>query len=227
MIEGLIGSRYNDVLIGDDNNNMFEALHGADVVKGGGGDDTIWGGDGADDIFGGNNNDVLRGGAGADDINGGAEVDHAKYEDSAVGVVVTLTGAMGTGGTAQGDTLVAVENLTGSYHNDVLIGDNNENTLDGLDGVDHLKGGGGDDTLNGDNGNDVLKGGGGEDILNGGAGIDTADYYWSAAGVTVYLINDTASDGEAQRRSRRHRESLRFRANDDLWGSNGANAPGQ
>ena len=64
--------------------------------------------------------------------------------------------------------------------------------------MDHLKGGGGDDTLNGDNGNDVLKGGGGEDILNGGAGIDTADYYWSAAGVTVYLINDTASDGEAQ-----------------------------
>ena len=51
LIEGLIGSRYNDVLIGDDNNNMFEALHGADVVKGGGGDDTIWGGDGANATF--------------------------------------------------------------------------------------------------------------------------------------------------------------------------------
>ena len=223
----LYATTNGDTVLGFDGNDRIFGHVGADVILGGNGDDWIFGADGADTIYGGNDNDVLRGGAGADRIDGGAGTDTVCYDDSGyepVGVVVTLTGAIGTGNQAQGDRLVSIENLSGSYFNDVLIGDNNRNTLNGQPGADYLKGGGGDDTLIGEHGDDVLKGGGGEDTLNGGIGSDTADYYWSAAGVTVYLINDTASGGDAEGDDLNGIENLSGSGhNDDLWGDNGAN----
>ena len=86
-----------------------------------------------------------------------------------------------SGGTAEGDTLTSIENLTGSSHADFLVGNDGNNVLVGLEGNDILKGGGGADTLYGDSGSDTLKGGGGADTLNGGSGIDTANYFGRAA----------------------------------------------
>ena len=53
-----------------------------------------------------------------------------------------------------------------------LIGDGNDNIINGLAGHDRLLGLGGDDQLNGGTGNDVLRGGPGNDELNGGPGND-------------------------------------------------------
>jgi Ca2+-binding RTX toxin-like protein len=56
-IEGLVGTKFDDVLIGDDGMNWLQGADGADKLKGGSGDDFLVGGLGKD---------VLRGGRGAD-----------------------------------------------------------------------------------------------------------------------------------------------------------------
>ena len=104
--------------------------------------------------------DTLRGGAGADQLDGGAGIDTASYYTSAAGVTVDLAAGTGSGGDAAGDTLIGIENLSGSN-----IGD------------DVLAGNAGANTLQGWGGGDVLRGGAGADTLDGGAGSDTASYY--------------------------------------------------
>ena len=56
--------------------------------------------------------------------------------------------AQDTGG-AGTDTLINIENLTGSAFNDTLTGDADANVISGLAGNDTLNGGAGDDTLDG------------------------------------------------------------------------------
>ena len=137
------------------------------------GSDQIIGNDGKDTIFAGGGNDIIKGGGGADVIDGGLGRDSATYEDSAVGVEVSLVTGKGKGGTAEGDTLKSIEDLYGSQHDDKLIGNGQNNTLSGLDGDDTLKGGGGTDVLIGGAGNDTLEIDSTDDHAHGGEGIDT------------------------------------------------------
>jgi Ca2+-binding RTX toxin-like protein len=199
-----------------------ETLDAADGVTNG--SDTIFGYGGNDSIFGLGGNDEIKGGGGADTLNGGSGTDTANYSDSSVGVVVSLESGTGTGGTAQGDTLISIENLTGSAHEDFLIGNAGNNVLTGLEDDDILKGGGGNDTLYGDSGNDMLKGGGGADTLNGGSGVDTAAYNESSVGVFVSLYNDVAAYGDAEGDELNSIENVTGSAYaDDLWGNDGVN----
>jgi Ca2+-binding RTX toxin-like protein len=151
-----------------------------------GGNDTFYGYNGDDRIYGAAGNDAFFGGAGADYLDGGLGIDAARYSDSAEGVVVNLDTGENFGGTAEGDTLVGIEEVLGSFHADILVGDNAVNTffdlrfhdddyLRGLDGNDQLFGLDGGDALHGDSGNDMLKGGGGQDWLDGGADDDWLD----------------------------------------------------
>src|SRR5262245_49121310 len=144
------------------------------------GDDTIFGFGSADWIDGGGGNDIIIGGEGADHLFGGNGTDTASYMDSPVAVKVNLATGEAHGGTAEGDILESIENLTGSFYNDVLIGDYHDNVLSGSWG------------------DDFLNGGAGADILNGGWGNDTAHYLESPVGVTVYLLWDYASGGDAE-----------------------------
>src|SRR5262249_59772008 len=75
---------------------------------------------------------------------------------SAVTVSLAVAGAQNTLG-AGTDTLVAIENLSGSAFNDTLTGDSNANVLMGLGGDDFLVGGGGNDTMAGGSGNDTFQ----------------------------------------------------------------------
>ena len=84
--------------------------------------------------------DRLVGGGGADCLNGGTGTDTANYSDSAGGVTVSLVTGQGFGGTAEGDTLTSIENLTGSAHDDFLIGNDGDNVLTGLRGRRHPQG---------------------------------------------------------------------------------------
>jgi Ca2+-binding RTX toxin-like protein len=60
-------------------------------------------------------------------------------------VTVDLATGTGSGGDAQGDTLVSIENLNGSNFNDTLAGNGGANVLRGLAGRDTLSGGAGAD----------------------------------------------------------------------------------
>jgi Ca2+-binding RTX toxin-like protein len=206
-------------VFGTDNSETLNAFDG--VTNGA---DTIFGFGGNDTIFGLGGNDEIKGGGGADAINGGSGTDTANYSDSWEGVVVSLVSGEGFGGTAEGDTLTSIENLTGSAHDDFLVGNDGNNVLTGLEDNDILKGGGGADTLYGDSGNDTLKGGGGADVLNGGSGVDTANYGESSAAVFISLITDTAAWGDAEGDELNSIENVTGSAYDDhLWGNDGVN----
>ena len=208
-IEGLDGSRFNDILRGDGRDNRLNGDNGNDRLEGRGGDDELFGQNGNDKLFGGAGNDYLNGGNGADVLNGGAgDRDQAVYWDAARGVTADLQNRSANTGEAKGDRYFGVEGFWGSRFNDVLRGNGGDNELGGDNGNDRLEGRGGDDFLFGNNGNDKLFGGGGDDylnggtgadVLNGGAGDDDRAAYWnSARAITADLQNRSANTGEAK-----------------------------
>jgi Ca2+-binding RTX toxin-like protein len=92
-------------------------------------------------IYSGAGNNVLNGGAGRDTVS-------YLYATSGVNVDLGLTGAQATGGSGS-DTLVNMENLTGSNFADTLLGNDVANVLTGGAGEDSLTGGLGKDSLTG------------------------------------------------------------------------------
>lgn len=179
---------------GSSGNDTLDAASGvtsvADTVSGLDGNDILYGLGGADALLGGNGNDILIGGTGGDTVDGGPGTDTASYETSAAAVAINLLTNSVSGGDAAGDTLISIENVTGSNSNDTLIGGFGNNVLSGL---------GGNDTLAGNGGQDTLSGGAGADRLDGGGEVDTADYSTSSAGVNVNISDAaTESGGDAQ-----------------------------
>ncbi|MBV7257405.1 cadherin domain-containing protein [Pacificimonas sp. WHA3] len=175
---GLIGGAENDLIVGSPHDNVIEGHDGNDALGGASGDDSLYGGAG---------DDSLEGNIGADHLDGGAHTvrdpavegqnvqlgDTIRYVVSDAAVTVDLAAGTGSGGHAQGDTIVNVENIVGSAgYGDTLSGDANDNWLKGLAGDDTLDGRGGDDVLYGGDGNDVLTGGAGIDAIYGGDGDD-------------------------------------------------------
>ncbi len=198
---------------------------GDDSVFGYEGDDVLFGRGGNDILNGGDGNDILKGGAGADHLDGAAgNSDWADYYNSARGVLVSLETGRGVGGTAHGDTLVDIENLSGSAHGDILTGNAGANYLNGYHGNDGLWGGGGADTLDGGDGNDLLVGGSGADVLHGRSGTDTASYAGSGEGVVVSLRRGTGSFGDAEGDTLISIENLTGSSHGDgLFGDDNAN----
>lgn len=95
----------------------------------------------ADTLTGDANYNVLQGGAGADTLNGGDGFDTASYVDSGAAVTVDLGLGTASGGDAAGDTFSSIEALIGSAFNDTLIGDSNDNRIEGAGGADVMDGG--------------------------------------------------------------------------------------
>ena len=162
MVNFIWGTKEKDVLHGTDE---------SDVIQGFDRDDLLYGYLGNDRLFGGAGKDTLFGGAGADVLDGGEDNDTASYINSASGVKVKLSGT-GSGGDAEGDTLINIESLVGSRHDDYLFGDTGDNVISGSRGNDRIYGGGGNDRIYGGIGNDELNGGEGVDIFYGGIGDD-------------------------------------------------------
>jgi Ca2+-binding RTX toxin-like protein len=186
----LYGEAGDDTLIGGDGNDKLYGGDGDDVLEGGAGTDTLFGDGGSDRLYGGDGTDYLTGGTGADHLDGGAGVDTAVYRYSPEGVTVNLLTGAGFGGDAEGDTLVNIENIKGSAYEDVLIGDDGVNRLNGMSGADELYGMGG---------NDWILTGGGYDYIDGGDGIDTVSYEDSWDRVEVNLATGTGRYGSASR----------------------------
>ncbi|TDR94974.1 M10 family metallopeptidase C-terminal domain-containing protein [Enterovirga rhinocerotis] len=159
LIENAIGGSGNDTINGNAANNGLygnagnDSLYGyagEDVLSGGAGEDYLKGGGGSDALYGGNDNDTLKGGGEADTLDGGAGIDTVTYDDSSAAVSIILgagsAAGSGFGGTAQGDVLYNIENVTGSGYNDSLTGNALANVLNGGGGADTMTGGAGNDT---------------------------------------------------------------------------------
>ena len=179
-IENVIGSDYGDTLRGDIGDNEIYGGWGNDIINGLAGDDRLFGEAGDDELWGQ---------AGADELHGGGGVDTAVYWFSEEAVTVNLKDGTAQGGDAEGDVLVGIENLWGSEHDDVLIGDDGANRLSGEFGNNEFYGNGGDD---------VLVSGADADLLDGGAGMDTVSYNWSNEGVMVNLGDGIVEGGHAE-----------------------------
>ena len=212
----------NDIVYGGDGNDAIYVAHGDNILYGEDGDDTIYGAYGNDQLYGGNGNDklygsgiygnaagndLLEGGAGADIIDGGLGNDTASYSSSLLGVQVDLLNHTAIDGDAAGDTLVSIENLTGSnVARDWLWGDAGVNTLLGMGG------------------DDVLEGGAGADIIDGGAGWDYARYLRSASGVNVNLRTGINTGGDAEGDTLTNIEAIIGSNHDDtIVGGSGSN----
>jgi Ca2+-binding RTX toxin-like protein len=188
-IEGVVGSSFDDVLVGDDGVNFLTAR---------GGDDVIYGGAGADVIDGGNGNDHIYGGAGIDSMTGGAGFDFVRYDAavSAVGIDLTGQGFM-SGSESFADSYSGIEGAVGSRFADTIRGDAQGNVLYGVDGDDILDGRAGDDSIYGGDGNDHIYDELGADRLDGGAGIDLLRFDLPNAGaVVVDLKNGVTAQGD-------------------------------
>jgi Ca2+-binding RTX toxin-like protein len=170
-IEFIIGSKFDDILIGSGDVNYIQ------------------GGQGADQIFGLGDDDRLIGGEGGDYLDGGAGYDKIEYGDSTAGVTVNLTTNTGSGGEAQGDTYFSIEYVVGSAFDDTLTGDANANTLVGMDGGDTLFGGGGQDRFSG---------GRGQDTITGGSDADTFVFYGvdTIGEAPDYIMDFSQADGD-------------------------------
>lgn len=121
-IENVVGTQFDDVIIGDGNANTLDGLTGNDLLKGGKGDDTLAGSGG---------DDVLNGGEGADVLDGGEGRDTASYADATTAVIIDLATATNNKGEATGDTFKSIENVEGSDFADTITGDAGHNLLGG------------------------------------------------------------------------------------------------
>ncbi|MFL5335432.1 MAG: calcium-binding protein, partial [Geminicoccaceae bacterium] len=171
------GTDGNDHLAGTEAGDIMNGFGGDDELFGNGGNDNMHGDAGRDVLDGGEGNDVLDGGldvnSDRDFLDGGNGVDTATYAQVQHGMTVDLTQGTAVGSDlANTDTLVSIENVTGTNFADTLVGNGGANGLQGADGSDTLLGGGGADRLSGDGGNDTLKGGSGADTLIGSLGVD-------------------------------------------------------
>lgn len=192
----------SDVLVDSD----ISGGGGNDTLTGGGGRDTLRGDAGADALTGGNGDDVLRGGAdndtldggkGGDVLDGGDGIDTVDYSrsnrDVKVGVFVTLadTSYFGSGGDAEGDTFISVENVVGTDFDDYI-------QATGASFKTFLEGGRGNDVLIGGKNGDLLLGGEGADTLSGQDGEDGTSYVTSWGRVDIDLQRAVQIGGDAQ-----------------------------
>jgi Ca2+-binding RTX toxin-like protein len=200
-IENVVGSAFNDEIIGDTNANIVTAGVSNDIVKGGAGNDQL---------YGESDDDFLMGEAGDDLIDGNNDVDTVSYENSPNGVIVnideqlkyqnsggythetitsgnpiptdtepnfTINPGTALDGFGNTDTLKNLENIIGSESDDILIGNSLDNHLHGLAG------------------DDLFIGNAGNDYFDGGNGFDTVSYRRDPGFAIVNLEQNQATDG--------------------------------
>jgi Ca2+-binding RTX toxin-like protein len=182
-IEHLVGSDFGDTLSANSaEDSTLEGRDGNDKLIGGAGRDFLLGGRGADSMFGGT----------------GTEEDGTSYITSFGAVQVNLQNKVFTGGDAQGDKLVNIEDVQGSAFGDFLAGTGGVETLDGWWGDDIIDGRGGPDIVTGGEGNDIVFAYGNAAKLDGGGtvnnpGIDLLTYKV----VTSGPVNVSLKPGES------------------------------
>ena len=208
-ISSAFGSAFGDTLSGNDGSNWLRGGGGDDTLAGRAGDDFLGGYSGntlpSVDYWriGDSGNDLMDGGSGRDrfigiEISGGIFGPKDEGDDSYIGgedidhltfdcncsldraLTVDLAAGIATGWGI--DSVAGLENVTGGYGGDILLGDPTNNILSGGGGNDTLEGASGHDALFGGDGDDSLDGSAGTNSNDGGAGSDTCQNPNTAGG---------------------------------------------
>jgi len=188
--------------VATDNWGNTDTFSGIELAKGSRYADLLTGGNPLNGSAATDGFEGFTGEAGNDTIDGGTGFDRAQYTSSTSAVKVILGGTSagtaedGLGGT---DTLISIEEVRASSHNDTLTGSDT----------------GGFESFEGRAGNDAIDGRG---------GTDRANYQSSPAGVSVSLASGTASDGWSGTDTLANIENARGSDfNDTLAGDGGKN----
>ncbi len=269
-IDKFVGTAYADTFIASNNADNFDGLGGVDTVSyaadtagvtvnlvtglGSGG---LAAGDqlaNIENVIGGSGNDTFVANDSANVFDGGAGSNTVDYSESTTGAVtVDLFHANGvgtSGGFAQGDKFINIQNVIGSTFDDTFVASAAANTFDGGGGnhnrvsyandtvgvtVDLFNGTGsgagslaaGDILINiqdatGGSGNDTFIASNVANAFNGGAGSNTVSYEHSTAGVTIDLVAGTGSGGFADGDSYVSIQNVKGSTSDDLFIANSA-----
>jgi Ca2+-binding RTX toxin-like protein len=211
------GTTGNDVLHGTEGNDIINADAGNDNIYDGAGDDQVNGGAGNDTFYYHEGNDIYDGGEGTND-----RVNYVNATQSAIFDLRDGTIDLGMDAVID-DTIINIESVTATNHDDILHGNTLNNTLTGLAGDDEIYGYEGNDKLYGFEGDDVIYGGAGNDsiygkegtntlygeggadkfyvdkgndTIDGGTGSDFIYYQLSQVAVTINLENGTVDEGQ-------------------------------
>ncbi|WP_183093892.1 calcium-binding protein [Nocardioides stalactiti] len=192
-IASVVGSPFNDHLLGNGDANLLLGGSGNDDIAGGDSPDQLHGGEGNDVLRGEGADDNLQGGAGRDGLEGGhgsdyldgyiaglagaPQGDHVTYFYSPAGVVADLVAGTASSGGHQ-DTLTNVSSITGSEHADQIFGDHAQNLI---------QAGAGDDLVDARGGDDQVVAGLGDDDETGGDGLDTLNLQYAPGPVRADL----------------------------------------
>ncbi len=185
-MENITGSAYGDTFVGSSAANIFDGGLGSDTVgyaaSGAAVNVNLFSGtaigDGSDTLYSIENitgtafNDTVVSSSAVNRIDGGAGRDTVSYAQASASVNADLSTGIVTENYYTRDTLLNIENLTGSAYNDTLKGASTANTL------------------NGGAGNDVLYGNGGADTFTGGLGADTFVFKSETAFSSPVTISD-------------------------------------
>jgi len=152
-IQNVIGSAYDDVFVAGIDSRVFDGgSGGSDTVNYGASTGgiianmvTMTGSGGYADnnkyfniqnIVGSSSGDIFISGAAANHFDGGSGgSDTVSYVSSNAGVTVSLFDGSASGGYAQGDTLLHIQNVVGSSFDDLFIASADNNRFDGGGGV--------------------------------------------------------------------------------------------
>ena len=199
VFERVVGGAKGDTIKGNRHSNELIGGPGDDTLEGRGGNDTLEGGAGDDDLRGGWNDDryVFSGtNLGHDTVFGDADTNTLdfRYLDTAANVNLATTAEQTVSPGELQLTLKnaeAIDHVIGTRFADVIVGNDLDNRIEGLGGIDVLKGQGGNDSLWGGAGLDFLFGGSGADGLFGGEGVDFLN---GGSGGDRFLQRDEAMD---------------------------------
>ena len=230
-IENAVGSPFDDILVGDDGNNILDGgPAGADLISGGFGADTVSYASshaavivdlGAQLTWDGSVNDHLSSienaiGSSLDDILVGDDGNNVL--DGGAGGADLIGGGFGSDTVSYASSMSAVSIDLGAQ----LTWDGSVN--DGLSSIENAIGSAFDDTIVGDNGDNVLDGGaGGADHIAGGLGIDTVSYAHSATAVSIDLGAQLTWDGSANDGLSSIENAIGSAFDDTIVGDNGDN----
>ena len=215
-IENLIGTKFNDVLIGSDEVNKISGGAGNDQIRGLDGDDILRGGDGNDTLIGDGGNDYLEGGSGSNSYVAGlgndyivdlsssysqvfyavsAKTDH--YSVSVNFVEFTTTGESSlTPNNMPGAIVIVPSDIphkqqVSKYATSISVGD--RYGIDDLEGVERIVGSNGHDIIYTAEGMDqTIYGNEGDDKLYTVG--STKNNIYAGPGDDFFISNASASD---------------------------------